>query len=169
MSEHDLAQDIQDINYKKDIATPFLVNDILEDPYNRSMNCSTPPSPASPNLLYSSYPRPAPPTTSMTSFSPATPSAYSHMHMSQLPSYGAGCYQSSDLTHYGDMRSAGSGWYSSPATDPRFATEYCKSEISTIEHYQLLNSIEHYQLLNSIEYYQLLNRVRLVQQSCYWP
>jgi len=63
----------------------------------------------------------------MTSFSPATPSAYSHMHMSQLPSYGAGCYQSSDLTHYGDMRSAGSGWYSSPATDPRFATEYFSS------------------------------------------
>ena len=93
------------------------------------MNCSTPPSPPSPNLLsYSGYPR-APPTTSMTSFSPSTPAAYSHMHMSQLPSYGAaaaaGCYQGSELSHYGDMRSS-SGWYSSPATDPRFASEYCE-------------------------------------------
>ena len=70
-----------------------------------------------------------PPTTSMSSFSPATaPSAYSHMHMSQLPSYGAGCYQGSDLSHYGDMRStAAPGWYSSPATDPRFASEYFSS------------------------------------------
>ena len=34
--------------------------------------------------------------------------------------------QSSDLSHYGDMRSAGTGWYSSPATDPRFASEYCE-------------------------------------------
>ena len=51
------------------------------------------------------YFRPGVPTTSgMTSFSPAAPSAYSHMHMSQLPSYGASCYQSSDLSHYGDMR-----------------------------------------------------------------
>merc|ERR1719225_665806 len=66
----------------------------------------------------------------MTSFSPATaPAAYSHMHhtMSQLPSYGAGCYQGSDLSHYGDMRSASTGWYSSPATDPRFASEYFSS------------------------------------------
>merc|ERR1719225_2473503 len=66
----------------------------------------------------------------MTSFSPATaPAAYSHMHhtMSQLPSYGAGCYQGSDLSHYGDMRSSTAGWYSSPATDPRFASEYFSS------------------------------------------
>merc|ERR1719225_271661 len=66
----------------------------------------------------------------MTSFSPATaPAAYSHMHhtMSQLPSYGAGCYQGSDLSHYGDMRSSPAGWYSSPATDPRFASEYFSS------------------------------------------
>ena len=109
------------------------------------MNCSTPPSPPSPNLLYSGYPRQVslsddsiltdlfrpgvPPTTSMSSFSPATaPSAYSHMHMSQLPSYGAGCYQGSDLSHYGDMRSGtAAGWYSSPATDPRFASEYFSS------------------------------------------
>ena len=130
-------QDITDITAynKKDIATPFLVNDILEDQtvnYQRNMNCSTPPSPPSPSLLYSGYPRPGvPPTTSMTSFSPATaPAAYSHMHhtMSQLPSYGAGCYQGSDLSHYGDMRStAAPGWYSSPATDPRFASEYFSS------------------------------------------
>jgi len=64
----------------------------------------------------------------MSSFSPSTPS-YSHMHMSQLPSYGsvgASCYQGSELAgHYGDMRSAATtGWYGSPATDPRFATEY---------------------------------------------
>merc|ERR550532_1762661 len=105
------------------------------------MNCTTPPSPPSPNLLYSGYPRSAgtgPPTTvSMASFSPSmsspagvTPTPYSHMHhtMSQLtPSYGAGCYQSSDLSHYGDMRSASTGWYSSPATDPRFASEYFSS------------------------------------------
>ena len=129
-------QDITDITAynKKDIATPFLVNDILEDQtvnYQRNMNCSTPPSPPSPSLLYSGYPRPGvPPTTSMTSFSPATaPAAYSHMHhtMSQLPSYGAGCYQGSDLSHYGDMRSSTAGWYSSPATDPRFASEYFSS------------------------------------------
>ena len=133
-----MSQDISDINYnKKD--TPFLVNDILEEPAaghhqttgypgHRTMNCSTPPSPPSPNLLYSGYPRTGvPPTTSMSSFSPATPSAYSHMHMSQIPSYSAaGCYQGSELSHYGDMRSAGTGWYSSPATDPRFASEYCK-------------------------------------------
>ena len=27
--------------------------------------------------------------------------------------------------HY-DMRGSSTGWYTSPATDPRFATEYCK-------------------------------------------
>ena len=88
-------QDIPDINYgKKELATPFLVNDILEEPQSqvrtglwlvktdhvtliltcdwlqaysssgpglthRSMNCATPPSPPSPNLLYSGYPRSA--------------------------------------------------------------------------------------------------------------
>ena len=81
MSEHDLTQvkedvnvsvinstlqEIPDINYnKKELATPFLVNDILEEgqPQSqsqsqyRAMNCSTPPSPPSPNLLYSGYPR----------------------------------------------------------------------------------------------------------------
>ena len=116
----------------------------------RGMACSTPPSPASPGsaLLYSGYPRPSavPPASSMTG-SVAAP-AYSHMHhMSQLPSYGAGCYQvseirlrsqpiilvvqGSDLSHYGGMRD-GSGWYSSPATDPRFAlnSEYCEYHAS---------------------------------------
>ena len=81
MSEHDLTQvkedvnvsvinstlqEIPDINYnKKELATPFLVNDILEEGQSqsqsqsqyRAMNCSTPPSPPSPNLLYSGYPR----------------------------------------------------------------------------------------------------------------
>merc|ERR1719215_2198729 len=92
MSEHDLTQDplqdIPDINYnKKELATPFLVNDILEEPQSqaysssgpgltqRGMNCATPPSPPSPNLLYSGYPRSSgsgPPTTvSMASFSPS--------------------------------------------------------------------------------------------------
>ena len=109
------------------------------------MNCSTPPSPPSPNLLYSGYPRAGvggPPTTSMSSFSPAAPSAYSHMHMSQIPSYSAaGCYQGSELSHYGDMRSASTGWYSSPATDPRFASEYCKLQKYRIKHQNNFSSL----------------------------
>ena len=102
MSEHDLTQveedvnvsvinstlqEIPDINYnKKELATPFLVNDILEEgsaPYPGPgpvrMNCSPPPSPGSqsalsPSLLYSSYPgRPSVTATSMAaSFSPTT-------------------------------------------------------------------------------------------------
>ena len=53
-----------------------------------------------------------------------------HHTMSQLtPGYGPGCYQSSELSHYGDMRSSTAAvgqWYSSPASDPRFASEYCE-------------------------------------------
>ncbi|XP_023320185.1 homeobox protein Nkx-2.4 [Eurytemora carolleeae] len=111
----------------KELATPFLVTDILEEPCRRSMNCSTPPSPPSPtSLLYSGYPRPAP-TAAMTGFTGGTPT-YSHMHMSQLPSaYGAGYCQTGELAHYGDMRSPGTGWYSSSTTDPRFASEYFTS------------------------------------------
>lgn len=66
--------------------------------------------------------------------------AYPHMHsMTQLSSpptsFSTGYCQpnSADLSHhYPDMRtsaaaaSAASGWYSSPAADPRFASEYCK-------------------------------------------
>ena len=58
--------------------------------------------------------------------------------MTQLNSpatFSTGSYcqpNTSDLSHhYQDMRSsaaasAASGWYSSPAADPRFASEYCK-------------------------------------------
>ena len=69
----------------------------------------------------------------------ATSVSYPHMHsMTQLNSPAAASFSSgycqpssSDLGHhYPDMRtsaaSAATGWYSSPAADPRFASEYCK-------------------------------------------
>ena len=68
----------------------------------------------------------------------ATSVSYPHMHsMTQLnspaASFSTGYCQptSTDLGHhYPDMRtsaaSAATGWYSSPAADPRFASEYCK-------------------------------------------
>ena len=69
--------------------------------------------------------------------SASTAMSYPHMHMTQLnspaSSFSATGYcqpSSTDLGHhYPDMRtsaSAASGWYSSPAADPRFASEYCK-------------------------------------------
>ena len=99
---------------------------------------------------YSSYsPRAVTPISSMASAASAaaaaavtatTAAAYPHMHsMTQLNSpastFSSGYCQpnSADLSHhYPDMRSsaaaasAASGWYSSPAADPRFASEYCK-------------------------------------------
>ena len=70
----------------------------------------------------------------------ATSVSYPHMHsMTQLnspaaaASFSSGYCQpsSTDLGHhYPDMRtsaaSAATGWYSSPAADPRFASEYCE-------------------------------------------
>ena len=69
----------------------------------------------------------------------ATSVSYPHMHsMTQLNSPAAASFSSgycqptsTDLGHhYPDMRtsaaSAATGWYSSPAADPRFASEYCK-------------------------------------------
>lgn len=78
--------------------------------------------------------------------SASTAMSYPHMHMTQLnspaSSFSATGYcqpSSTDLGHhYPDMRtsaSAASGWYSSPAADPRFASEYCKY----IYHYQVLH------------------------------
>ena len=73
--------------------------------------------------------------------------AYPHMHsMTQLNSpassfSSAGYCQpnTTDLSHhYPDMRSsaaaasAATGWYSSPAADPRFASEYCKPFLTYI-------------------------------------
>ena len=90
---------------------------------------------------YSTYsPRSVTPITSMTASAAAavaaTTTSYPHMHsMTQLnaPSgFSTGYCQpnSSDLSHhYPDMRSSAAsatGWYSSPAADPRFASEYCK-------------------------------------------
>ena len=90
---------------------------------------------------YSTYsPRSVTPITSMAASAAsaiaATTTSYPHMHsMTQLntPSgFSTGYCQpnSSDLSHhYPDMRSSAAsatGWYSSPAADPRFASEYCK-------------------------------------------
>ena len=65
-----------------------------------------------------------------------------HHTMSQLtPGYGPGCYQSSELSHYGDMRSSTTAvgqWYSSPASDPRFASEYCEYLIAQSFQLELL-------------------------------
>ena len=71
--------------------------------------------------------------------------SYSHMsHMSQLnhqsfqSQYCGTNANGQDLaSHYTDMRAASAssaaaaGWYASPATDPRFASEYCKSFLIT--------------------------------------
>ena len=92
---------------------------------------------------YSTYsPRSTTPITSMTASAAAavaaTTTSYPHMHsMTQLntPSgFSSGYCQpnsASELSHhYPDMRSSAAasatGWYSSPAADPRFASEYCK-------------------------------------------
>ena len=95
--------------------------------------------------VYSTYsPRSTTPITSMTASAAAavaaTTASYPHMHsMTQLnaPSgFSSTGYcqpnSASDLSHhYPDhMRSSAAasatGWYSSPAADPRFASEYCK-------------------------------------------
>ena len=58
--------------------------------------------------------------------------SYSHMNMSHLNAH-AGSFPTSGYCQTGaasDLHYPGSastsGWYSSPATDPRFASEYCK-------------------------------------------
>ena len=96
--------------------------------------------------VYSTYsPRSTTPITSMTASAAAavaaTTASYPHMHsMTQLNAPASGfsstgyCQpnSASDLSHhYPDhMRSSAAasatGWYSSPAADPRFASEYCK-------------------------------------------
>ena len=77
----------------------------------------------------------------------ATSVSYPHMHsMTQLnspaaaASFSSGYCQpsSTDLGHhYPDMRtsaaSAATGWYSSPAADPRFASEYCEYIIHLLQ------------------------------------
>jgi hypothetical protein len=89
-------------------------------------------------LAYSSYsPRSVTPISAASAAAMATSAAYPHMHsMTQLntaSTFSSGYCQpnSADLSHhYQDMRStaaaSAAGWYSSPAADPRFASEYCK-------------------------------------------
>ena len=100
---------------------------------------NTSPRPPSANGLGGSLGGQINPVMSSSTSSSIGSTPYSHMHSmshfnpssgfsSQYSNMGSTAADLAASSHYHDMRgsTATAGWYASPATDPRFASEYCK-------------------------------------------